>query len=171
MLAVLALGQAGCALDLEGSIPDAEVTRHDIQLPAAPAAIPGLDPRVVVSYQQRPPRLSLPREAFTEVLALGVTISAKSGVADLSFIRTARVLLAVESTAGGDATPIEIGRYERVDGAAVGTTIFLTAEPPADVLPAWKNSLLSFTFEVTGELPTVPWTADVGVRFSAKLEQ
>jgi hypothetical protein len=159
-----ALLSAGCALEVEGELRDVEVTQHDLLVPAAPIEADDHPPVVMVQYAQSPPRLGLPQDALTEVRVLGLAVTVKSGVADLSFINTARVTLQTD-----DGSPIEIGSYERIDNAEIGPTLLLLPYPPTDVTEAWRAPQLVLTVQVGGQLPTVSWTADVSIRFGAKI--
>jgi hypothetical protein len=170
-LACLAALAGGCVISAEGDIPDVEVTTHDLSFPAAPARAEGMEVGLAVPFRMTPTRLGLPRAGFALVEVLSVSLLATSGVEDLSFIRSARLTVTNPDLVAAGKASIEIGRYERPQDADIGPFLFVPSEPPADVTELWRGKQqVTFTAEVVGQLPAVRWTADVGIRFSAKLE-
>ena len=51
----------------------------------------------------------------------------------------------------------------------MGATLALPTRPPVDVTDLWKDTSLLFTLHITGQLPTVAWSADVGLSFGATI--
>jgi hypothetical protein len=168
-LASAALLCGACAISAEGDIPDVEIARHDVAFPAAPASLAGIESTQVVEYRQKPTRLGLPKTAFSSVQVWSVAITAKSGVGDLAFIRTLRITARSTDSELASMPPVEIGRYERDEDSNVGAVIYIPCIPPPDVTALWVSSQVVFTFEATGRLPAVPWSADAAMRFGAKL--
>jgi hypothetical protein len=172
LLAGLALILAsGCVLSAEGELPDVEVTQHDVAIPAAPkvAAATAENVPVTVSFSQSPSRAGLSRKAFSQVRVLGVEVSAKSGVPDLSFVTSLRLwATSPEAQAAGEA-PVEIGSFERSEQGAAGPQLVIDNADPPDITDLWQSSELVFTLTARGRMPEVAWTADVGLRFEATL--
>jgi hypothetical protein len=160
---------AGCALSAEGELPEVEVTEHDIAIPAAPLDADGGDVSLAVVFRQKPARLGLEGASFSQVRILGLQIAATGGVTDLSFLHRLRVLATSPQAQTMGRAPVEAVRYQRAEGGEAGPILTLPSEPPADVTELWRGSDLIFTLEITGQLPTVAWSADVGLRFGATI--
>lgn len=166
-LLLIALASGNCIISAEGELPDVEVTERDVAIPAAPLEADGSDVAISVTFKQKPARAGLPRNAFSDVRVLGVGVTAKSGVSDLSFLKALRVTAtSAEATAAGFA-PVEIARFERSSTTGGGPTLMIPADPPADVTALWKSNEVVFTLGAIGQMPTTAWTADVGMRFGA----
>jgi hypothetical protein len=164
-----ALG-SGCVLSAEGELPDVEVTTRDVAIPAAPleALEAGRDVAIAVSFRQKPERAGLSKSNFAQVRVLSVQVTAKSGVSDLAFLRSLRVVATSPEATNMGLAPVEIARYER-NGAAGGTTLSIPSDPPADITQLWRSSEIVFTLQAVGQMPTVAWTADVGLHVGATL--
>ncbi len=160
---------AGCALSAEGELPEVEVTERDLAIPAAPAEADGNEVSLAVSFRQQPARVGLQGASFSKVRVLGVQIATTGGLDDLSFLRRLRITATSPKAEAAREAPIEVAAYERSDDAEVGATLTLTTDPPVDVTELWKDASLLFTLHITGELPTVAWSADVGMSFAATI--
>jgi hypothetical protein len=162
---------SGCVLSAEGELPDVEVTERDVAIPAAPleALEAGRDVAIAVSFRQKPARAGLAKSSFSEVRVLSVQIAAKSGVADLAFLKSLRVIATSPEATNMGLAPVEIARYERSDGSGGGTTLNIPSNPPADVTHLWRSTEIVFTLQAVGQMPTMAWTADVGMHFGATL--
>lgn len=166
-----ALSLGGCLLSAEADLPEVEVSNHDLSIPAAPLDTEGSDVAVTVTFKQKPARAGIAKSAFSNVHTLGFTIDAKSGVTDLSFLHSLRITAtSAEAMAAGQA-PIEIAHYDRLEGdqTPIGTELKADSHPPEDVTPLWQSSEVIFDIVAVGQMPTVAWTADVGLRFGATL--
>ena len=161
-LALAALPSMGC-LGVEADIPDIEVTQKGIAFEGAPVA--GIEGSVSTTYSQKHSKLDLPDGVDPEVKTLSVTITAASGVDDLSFIKHFRVTMAPDD--GG--TTVELGTYDQA-GNAGSKEITLTTLNPANILDAWKSDSAIFTLEVTGTLPTTAWTVDIAIDFAGSVK-
>jgi hypothetical protein len=171
LLAGLAALGGGCVLSAEGELPDVQVTQHDVAIPAAPkaAAAAAETIPVTVTFSQKPSRAGLNRSAFSQVRVLGVKVSAKSGVPDLSFVTSLRLWATSPEAAEAGLAPVEIGSFERADQGAAGAQLIIDNASPPDVTELWKASELLFTLTARGRMPNVGWTADIGLRFEATL--
>jgi hypothetical protein len=165
---------SGCTLFAEGDIPDVEVVQSDLVFPAAPAASAGMDVALSVPFKLRPGRIGIARDAFSGIRVLSVAIAAKSGVTDLTFLRTARITIeSFDPYDAGDLQqgPLEIGTYTRIDGVATGPRLQVERDPPTDITDIWRTSpTVLFIAWITGQLPTVSWSADISIRFGANLK-
>jgi hypothetical protein len=163
-------GGFGCVIDAEAELPDVEVSSNGIAIPAAPAEADGNDVSLTVGFRQKPNRAGLSKDAFADVHVLSVNLKSSGGVSDLAFLKSLRITAtSAEAEAAGRA-PIEISRYARVSGKTVGPLLQMSSDPPADITQLWKGKELVFSIEVAGQLPTVPWTADVAMRVGATLD-
>jgi hypothetical protein len=163
VLFFLTTSAGGCALSVEAEVPEIEVTHRGLAFEGVPIAITG-DVSVSKSFSQERGKLDFPEGLETEVTTLGVTLSARSGVADLSFIRHLRITMA----ASDGSAIIELGTYDSAPGGSPSSEITLTTLNPVNVLDAWNAESAVFTLDVAGTLPTRAWTADVTVRFAGK---
>lgn len=163
-LVALALA-AGCALSAEGEIRDLSITRHDIAVPGTSIELPDFEPTITTSFTQRQPDLGLPDDGFTEVTVRAVTITARAGVEDLSFVRSLRITVAPAE--GG--VPVEIARYNRdLDGPA-GPVLIMREDPAPDVIEAWQSERSVIAVEATGTLPERDWSVDVTVTYGLRV--
>jgi hypothetical protein len=162
-------GNFGCVIAAEAELPDVEVSSQGIAIPAAPPEADGNDVALTVGFRQKPNRAGLAKEAFSDVHVLSVNLKSSGGVADLAFLKSLRITAtSAEAMAAGRA-PIEISRYARVAGQTVGPLLQMSTDPPADITELWKAKELIFSLEVAGQLPSVPWSADVALRVGATL--
>jgi hypothetical protein len=160
---------SGCALSAEGELPEVEVTQRDIAIPGAPLDADGGEVTLPVTFRQQPTRLGLQGATFSRVEILGIQIAATGGVTDLSFLRRLRVTATSPRAEAARRAPIEVVDYDRDAATEVGATLVLPSRPPADVTELWQDSSMLFTLEITGQLPTMAWSADVGMSFGATI--
>ena len=168
LLAAMALA-SGCALSAEGELPEVEVTERDIAIPGAPLDADGGEVSLSVGFRQKPAKVGLEGATFSRVHILGIQVATTGGATDLSFLRRLRITATSPEAGAAGRAPIEVARYQREDEAEVGSTLVLPSKPPADVTELWQHTALLFTLEITGQLPTMAWTADVGMSFGATI--
>jgi hypothetical protein len=162
---------SGCALSVEGELPEIEVTQANLSLPGAPRELRTGEVTVTMpSFFQPNERIGLPIESYRSVKVKGLVVNLKSGGGgDLSFVRSMRVtLIGLQSYLAG-ATPAEIAAYERPASGAVGATID-AGKGEVEVVEAWRDNTTVMIVEVTGDVPEEAWTVDIVVRLSAVLE-
>jgi hypothetical protein len=167
LLGALALGAltvAGCMLQVEADVPDVEITQHDVVFAGGPAAAGLGDVSVTKSFSQQHQRLELPAGLTTEVRAMGVTLTAKSGIDNFDFLKNMRVTMS-----DGVHDPVELVDYQRVDGAPSTNVLTVESANPVNTLDEWKTDSATFTVEVAGGLPLGDWSMDVAVRFAGKI--
>ncbi|HEY2730356.1 MAG TPA: hypothetical protein VGK52_10470 [Polyangia bacterium] len=167
LLGALALGAvtaAGCMLQVEADVPEVEITQHDVVFAGVPAATGLGDVSLTKSFSQQHQRLDLPAGLTTEVKAMGVTLTAKSGIDNFDFLKNMRVTMS-----DGVHDPVELVDYQRVDGAPSTNVLTVESANPVNTLDEWKTDSATFTVEVAGGLPPGDWTMDVAVRFAGKI--
>jgi hypothetical protein len=165
-LALASLSSGGCMLQVEADVPEVEVTQHDVtfQGVAAPAGVSPSDVSLTQSFSQQHQRLELPAGLTTEVKAMGVTLSANTGIDNFDFLKNMRVTMS-----DGVHPPVELIDYQQVDGAPSTNVLTIESANPVNTLDEWKTDVATFTLEVAGALPSSDWSLDVSVRFAGKL--
>jgi hypothetical protein len=159
LCAVLA---GGCALSVEGELPDVEVARHGVIIPGVPVEAPLGDASVYVSVTVNPKDdLDVDPSSYHSVKVREVVFSATS---DLSFVRA--LDLTMRGSRAADA-PVAVLHYEHPAGQSVGNTLTLPVDPPVEVVTAWRDSPATIGLEVKGVLPPADWSLDVAVHLSA----
>jgi hypothetical protein len=156
----------GCMLQVEADVPEVDITQHDVVFQGVPAPVSASvgDSSLTQSFSQQHQRLELPAGLTTEVKAMGVTLTAKSGVDNFDFLKNMRVTMS-----DGVHDPVELIAYERVDGAPSTNVLTVESANPVNTLDEWKTDTATFTLEVAGGLPSSDWSLDVSVRFAGKL--
>lgn len=166
-VAFLATGAAGCALSVEADVPEVEVTKKDIAFEGVPIGSALGDVSMTKSFSQKHSALDLPKGLTTEVHAIGVTLVAKSGIKDFSFLRMLRLTMADEKN---QANAIELINYQQQPGDGTGETLTMMAANPVNAMEQWKSDSAIFTIDVVGTLPTETWSADVVMRFGGSIK-
>jgi hypothetical protein len=170
LLLAMALLLGGCAMSVEGELPEIEVTQHDLSLPGTPRELRTGEVSVAVpSFFQPNERLGLPIDSYQSVKVKALTVVLKKGGGgDLSFLRNLRVTLSgLQGYLSGTA-PTEVALYQRPATGTVGTSIE-AGKGPVEVVEAWRDPVTVMTVEATGDLPEEAWTVDLVVRLSAVL--
>ena len=165
--AFLATGAAGCALSVEAEVPEIEVTKHDIAFSGVPIGAALGDVSMTKSFSQKHTALDLPKGLTTEVHAIGVTLKAKSGVTDFSFIHMLRLTMADEKN---QSSSVELINYQQEPGATASDTLTMVSANPVNALSQWMSDSAIFTIDVAGTLPTDDWSADVVMRFGGSIK-
>jgi hypothetical protein len=164
-VALASLAWGGCSIQVEADVPEVEITQHDVVFAGTPAdASGGGDVSLAKSFSQQHQRLELPSGLTTEVKAMGVTLTAKSGIDNFDFIKNMRVTMS-----DGVHAPVELIDYQRADGAPSTNVLTIESVNPVNTLDQWKTDAATFTLEVAGPLPTNDWSLDVSVRFAGKI--
>lgn len=102
---------------------------------------------------------------FTGSMELArLTITAVSGVNDLSFIKL--IDASVNSPTEPQLNSTTIASYDSSKTPATGKTIDVVGESAGNVLPYIANGKSTFTFKFEGSLPTIDWQADITMCFS-----
>lgn len=160
---------AGCVIAAEAELADLEIVNSGIAIPAAPPEADGSEVTLAVSYRQKPERAGVASAAFQEVRVMGVSMVATAGIGDLTFLRALRIMATSPEAEAAGRAPLPIAEYNHTSGQNVGSVLEISNTPAIDVTTLWKGKEIIFILEVTGQLPSVPWTADVGLRVGATL--
>ena len=166
----------GCSPVVDASFSDIEVTRLDIQVPAAPTtALTTVNFQFTFSSGQlgantSPAAQSSIRSAYLHQLS----ITAKTGISDLSFIQTLHVVAFVplnKNTTSQTTRLVEIADYERRGTPTVGKTFVVPLPEPVDILPLLQPSApeppkVVVSVNLGGQLPTANWTTDIAMVLS-----
>jgi hypothetical protein len=165
----LATLAGGCVMSAEGELPEIEVTRHDISIPGVPREARTVDPTVTLpSFFQPNDHLGLSPDQYKSVKVTSVTLVLKSS-GDLSFVRTLDISVNGLQNFLAGVAPVQVARYQRTSGAAVGSGITMNNGPAVEVSDAWRDSMTVLTVTASGDLPEDHWTCDLVVRASAVL--
>src|ERR1700759_4198241 len=81
----LSTGAAGC-VSVDAEIPDIEVTQKDLSFAGVPVGSTLGDVSMTRTFSQEHDALDLPEGLNPEVKALAVSLTAKSGIKDFSFV-------------------------------------------------------------------------------------
>ena len=164
-VALASLAAGGCMLQVEADVPEVEITQHDVAFQAiAPANVDVGDVALTQTFTQQHQKLDLPAGLTTQVKAMGVTLTAKSGIENFDFLKNMRLTMS-----DGVHPPVELINYERVDGAPSTNVLTIESANPVDTLEQWKTDSANFALDCAGAMPTNDWTIDVSVRFAGKI--
>jgi hypothetical protein len=162
---LVSLSLSACMVEVQATVPEVEVTQHDLTFDGVPQpAVLGSDLSLSKSFSQKHQRLDLPAGLDTEVKALGVTLTAKSGIENFDFLKAMRVTMSDDVH-----DPIELINYARVDGAPSTNVLTMESANPVNTLDQWKTDSATFTVDVAGALPAQDWKVDLAVRFAGKV--
>ena len=164
VLAILSLVSGGCMLQVEADVPDVEITQHDLLFSGVPDVGNLGDVSLTKSFSQQHQRLDLPSGLTTEVNALGVTLTAKTGIVNFDFMQNLRLTMS-----DGVHDPMELINYQRDPKAPSTTVLTMPSANPVNTLDEWKTDSATFTVTVAGQLPAQDWTVDLAVDFSGKI--
>jgi hypothetical protein len=174
---------AGCAPVVDAKFSDIEVTRPDIPIPpAGPGGTSSLP--VTFSFDSTFLGANSNLEAQSQIVAVDMnklSLTAKTGVTDLSFIRTLHALAYVPLKnsyllSGQSSRQVEIADYERRSDTEVGPTFSVPLPEPVDILSLMQPSSLDqrkivVVVSLGGQLPNQNWTIDVSMSISVELKQ
>jgi hypothetical protein len=161
----LCTGAAGC-VSVDAEIPDVEVTQKDLTFDGIPVGGGLGDVSMTRTFSQEHDALDLPEGLNPEVKALAVSLTAKSGIKDLNFVRYLRLTM---SDTSDNSNAVELINYERDDSAPPSNVLNMTAANPVNALEKWKTKSALFTIDIAGTLPDNDWTADVTIRFAGNI--
>src|SRR5262249_27962037 len=152
---------------VEGEIPDVEVVQHDVQFPGLPS---DAEVSVTAPVTVTMPHFDIPQDLSGSISVREVSLIADSGVPDLSFIRSLGISLTTREAMGRNEPAVEIARYDRSAEQPVGNTLRMSRTPAANIGDLWRATELVMIIEFAGDLPSVAWSADVGIRYAASLK-
>lgn len=170
----------GCSPVVDATFSEVEVTRLDIPVPGAPASAPAS-----VSFQftfaSGQLGANTKPDAQSRIKAVDLyrlSIRAKSGITDLSFIQSlhAVAFVPVSKTTNTVTTrQVEIADYLRRNATAVGAEFDVPLPEPVDLLPVLRPSSTEpakvvVSVNLGGQMPTVNWTTDVSMALSVEIQ-
>lgn len=163
-LVAAALLASGCALSVEGELPDVEVARHGVVIPGVPLEAALGDSSVYVSVTVNPKdHIDVDPSTYRSVKVHEVVFSATS---DLSFVRS----LDLTMNGSHGTSPVAVLHYDHAAAdPAVGGTLTLPVNPPVEVVTAWRDPPATIGLQVKGALPDADWSLDVAVHLSATI--
>ncbi len=182
-LAAVPLVLSTCAPVVDAQFSDIVVTRPDISIPPAPSAAVS---SVTFSFSINSSKLgaSTKPEAQNRIVAVQLhrlALTAKTGISDLSFLRTLHAVACIPvGSTGKDSSrcsrEVEIADYARTSTNRVGPTFEVPIPEPVDLLPLLRPTkteprLIVVIVSLGGELPTSPWTADISMSLSIEIRQ
>jgi hypothetical protein len=172
---------AGCSPIVDAKFDDIEVTGPDVSIPPG-AGLSSVTPKFTfdsshLGANQNPEAQS----NLVSVKLHQLSLVAKSGVSDLSFIRELRAtaLVPLKSSTAQDTKTIrqiEIADYERRGEGQVGPTFIVPLPEPVDLLPLLQPSSseqhrIVLVVNLVGELPNQTWVSNVVMGISVELRQ
>lgn len=156
---------AGCGISVEADVPEIEVTQRDLGFEGVPISSLIGDVSLTKTFSQQHEKLELPDGIDSHVKALGITLTAKTGIQDFSFLHNLRLTMTDDVH-----TPIELISYQQDPNVPPSNVLEMTSTNPADTLEQWKTNSATFTVEVAGTLPATDWTVDLAVRFAGSVK-
>ena len=179
----LALVLAGCQPVVDGKFSDVEVTRPDNPIPGAPATM--AQPSVTFQFLLDSTSFGAnanpdAQDNIASVELYRLTLKAKSGISDLSFIESLHALACVpidkSSNQLASARQVEIADYRREFDLAVGASFDVPMAQPVDLLPLLRPSSteprrILVIVNLGGKLPTSDWKADITLSLSMEIRQ
>jgi hypothetical protein len=178
--AYLLLALAGCSPVVDAKFSDVVVTRPDISIPAAPTA--GLT-SVTFSFSMDSSKLGASsnpaaQNQIASAKLHEISLTAKGGITDLSFIKTLHTIAYVPLRGSGATSEnqVEIADYERSGTQPVGAVLTVPPPEPVDLLPllrptSTEQTKIVVVVNLGGELPMSAWKADVSMSLSIELHQ
>ena len=175
----LVLG-AGCAPIVDAKFSDIEVTRPDI--PVLPAGAGSTSPPPFsFSFDSTYLGANSNFQAQSQIVSVKMhklSLTAKTGVTDLSFIRTlhAVAFVPIKNSTSQSTRQVEIADYERHGDAALGPTFSVPLPEPVDLLRLLQPSSadqrkIVVVVSLGGQLPSLSWTTDVSMSISVELKE
>jgi hypothetical protein len=166
VLLALAAGAGGCMVSVDAEIPNVEVTQKGLSFAGVPVGAALGDVSLTQSFSQTHSKLELPEGLSSEVKALDVSLTAKTGITDFSFVRYLRLTMSDDTN---NANAIELFNYEKDPAAAPSAVLKVVSANPLNALEKLKTESALFTIDVAGTLPDHDWTVDITVRFGGSI--
>jgi hypothetical protein len=161
---VLAALTGGCSPSFEADLPDVEITQHGLKMAGVPGAAVVGDTSVTSSFTLSPSTWA--KRMNSEIFVHRATITDSDSLANLNFIKSARVTAAVSALSEG-TTPIM--DYERSVDAPSTSVIAVSPPAPIDVTSLWSANQVVIELQVAGQLPEQDWTVDLALNLSGNI--
>jgi hypothetical protein len=159
---LLATLTGACSPSFEADLPDVEITQHGLKMAGVPGAALLGDTSVTSSFTFSSSAWA--KRMNSEIAVHKVTITANGSLANLDFIKSARVTAAALSEG---TTPIL--DYERSADAPSTSAIAVSPPAPIDVTSLWSANQLVIELQAAGQLPEQDWTVDVSLNLSGNI--
>jgi hypothetical protein len=171
----------GCSPIVDGTFSDIEVSRLDIAVPGAPtSAATTVGFQFTFASGQLGANTNLEAQSRIRSAELRrLLLKAKTGISDLSFIRTLHAVAFVpasKTTTTQTSRQVEIADYQQ-RGTPSPSPIFEVPLPePVDILPLLRPrktepAKVVVSVNLGGELPMVSWTTDVSMELSLEIHE
>jgi hypothetical protein len=176
----LAIAFAGCSPVVEAEFSDIEVTRPGIQILGVGASS---QQSVTFTFPIDSGSLGSStkpevKQGITAVQLHRLSLTATSGVSDLSFIQSLHALACVpiNKSTTVSARQVEIADCVRQPDPPASATFEVPIPEPVDLLPLLRPSStepnrILVIVNLGGVAPTVAWTVDISMSLSLKLRQ
>jgi hypothetical protein len=178
---LLAWWAAACSPIVDVKFDEVQVTGPDVSIPAA-SGLSSLT--FTFNFDSSHLGANPKPEAQSSLVSVELnqlSLVAKSGVSDLSFIRELRATALVPlkiSTSQDTKTvrQVEIADYVRRGDGHVGSTFIVPLPEPVDLLPllqpsSAEQSRIVLVVNLAGELPNQSWVTNVLMAISVELRQ
>jgi hypothetical protein len=159
-LVLIALFSSAC-VDLTGELPEACLTQEALTFPGVPISVP--ETRITEEFVHedlRELQEFLGDEIESEITFLRVAFVPKSGVTDLSFIKSIEIL---GNTADGGMEDVPVSACQGSACPVGGARVFLPANDSINIRDYVKSGSMSFGMTVGGDLPKTDWSIDVDI--------
>jgi hypothetical protein len=161
----LVLLTGGCPLfEIEADVQEVCMTYAGVQVPGAEGE-GNLNQTFVFDQLDQVKELD---QLDADVQFLHVVLRATSGVDDFSFLQSAKVTVA----SGDPASSLPAVEVVNCSGDGCGLTgpeVTLLSDTKADAMAYLRTSSVAVSVDVTGTLPSKPWTMDVDVCVKGKV--
>jgi hypothetical protein len=162
---VLAALTGGCSPSFEADLPDVEITQHGLKMAGVPGAAQVGDTSVTSSFTFSSSAWA--KHMNSAVFVHQVTITAGGSLANLDFIKSARVTAAAAPALSEGTTAIV--DYERSADAPSSAAIQVSLPVPIDLTSLWSANQLVIELQVAGQLPEQDWTVDLTLNLSGNM--
>jgi hypothetical protein len=178
--ALVGCALVGCAPIVDAQFSDIEVTRPNNKIPPAPTSAHSSVPFTFTLNSTTLGANANPdaQDGIVSVKLRRLSLTAKSGITDLSFIETFHALACVPISKSStlSARQVEIADYARVSVSPASATFEVPIPEPVDLLPLLRPSsteprLILVIANLGGELPKSEWFADVSMALSIEVRQ
>ena len=162
LVPVLAALTGACSPSFEADLPDVEITQRGLKMAGVPGAALLGDTSVTSSFT-----FSLStwtKRMNSAVFVHQVTITAGGSLANLDFIKSARVTAAASALSEGTTAILD---YERSADAPSSAAIEVSPPAPIDVTSLWSADQVVIELQAAGQLPEQDWT--VGLTLSGNI--
>jgi hypothetical protein len=149
---------AGCPLvSLEAEIPDACLTYKNVEIPAVPPGIAFTHTKELAEFPLTDGFLSVD----AVVTRARAKLIATSGVSNFQFVDG--LVVTIDS---GEMQPFDLIACEDGSCASSSKETIIAANTPVNLIDYMSSGPAAVTVQLTGDLPQVPWTADIEICLS-----